>query len=363
MRTNRDLNDARNRADHDDGCGRVWDLLSVYADSETTSDEAAMVETHLAVCSDCTRDLAFMRATTILLNTVPEVAPPVALRSAILAATSHRQPWWQRAGAGLRTIVGATPIRYGALAAGAAALAFVMLRAGQDGNIAPVPVLPGSRTPQTLAQLTPPASALPADTSKGDLSDGLDSTDIENTVTPERAAMPPVKRAAIETRVETPAPGVPVRRSHTSRPTEQYAVASGGGQKFSAASVVERANNANNRPVIMAARLEEGMPEPPADMLGMAGTGMADMNGMGMTGGSDMTTGGKIRADIAAPPSAHIQLAADIQPIPSGQMVSLADLKRSLRRQNSEQMARSEKSALEIGMSKQIRLDVYRGRF
>jgi anti-sigma factor RsiW len=41
-------------------CEQVWDLLSTYADSEATGDEAAIVETHIAVCSVCARDLDWM---------------------------------------------------------------------------------------------------------------------------------------------------------------------------------------------------------------------------------------------------------------------------------------------------------------
>lgn len=105
-------------------CDSLWDLLSAYADGETTPDEAALVEQHVAVCSACARDLLFMRQAASALADTPEVSPPPDLRQAILTATIYRPTWRQRLQTALCPLF-ASPVRMSAL--GLAGVAVIVL--------------------------------------------------------------------------------------------------------------------------------------------------------------------------------------------------------------------------------------------
>ena len=91
-------------------CQDVWDLLSAYADGETNAHETEVVEAHIAVCSDCARDLQFMQGAHEALQAIPEVEPPVTLRSAILAATVNRPSLTERF-AGFLAVLGEARLR------------------------------------------------------------------------------------------------------------------------------------------------------------------------------------------------------------------------------------------------------------
>src|SRR4051794_28367889 len=107
---------------HIETCEDYWDLLSAYADDAISPLEATRVETHVAACSDCARDLRFMRETAFVLAATPEVAPPSTLRASILAATIYRPTWQQRLSAALRWFVPSVPYRALAFAGSAAVL-------------------------------------------------------------------------------------------------------------------------------------------------------------------------------------------------------------------------------------------------
>ncbi|HLK60678.1 MAG TPA: hypothetical protein VKU00_29210 [Chthonomonadaceae bacterium] len=70
----------------------IWDLLSVYADGEATPEQAAIVEALIASDPLYAQDLQFMRRTSESVQMLTELEPPVALREAIFAATTRRQP-------------------------------------------------------------------------------------------------------------------------------------------------------------------------------------------------------------------------------------------------------------------------------
>ena len=85
----------------DQAHGQVAGLLSAYIDGEVTADERAVIESHLATCADCQRDLAALRQTVALLSQLPSVAAPrpFTLRPADVAQVARRSAdraaWWQ----------------------------------------------------------------------------------------------------------------------------------------------------------------------------------------------------------------------------------------------------------------------------
>lgn len=121
-------------------CDSVWDLLSIFADGEACLEEAEIVESHVAVCADCRRDLEFMQGTSAALHQTAEVLPPATLRENILAATVNRRSLSERIADMILNRLSPAPVRYGALAAAgaAAAFAFATLR-GNTGMIATTP--------------------------------------------------------------------------------------------------------------------------------------------------------------------------------------------------------------------------------
>ncbi len=142
-------------------CEAVWDLLSLYADGEATGDETAMVESHIAVCVGCSRDLQFMQSTQVSFSTLPAVAPPPTLRAAILAATVDRQRVQHPLSALIQRMLAPAPARYGfAIAAGVAGiLVAVGIHGGlgAPGGLAENPAIyqPAPRLAVTQPLVTP----------------------------------------------------------------------------------------------------------------------------------------------------------------------------------------------------------------
>ncbi|MGH2518292.1 MAG: anti-sigma factor family protein [Chloroflexota bacterium] len=54
----------------------VSELLSPYADGQVSAGQLQLVESHLAGCADCRRELAELRATSELLRRLPPYEPP-----------------------------------------------------------------------------------------------------------------------------------------------------------------------------------------------------------------------------------------------------------------------------------------------
>lgn len=145
-------------------CDAVWDLLSLYADRETTGDQTAMVETHVAVCVDCARDLAFMRTAQTTFSALPEIAPPANLRAAILAATIEKAGARRRLSDTIHRLLAPAPARYGfAIAAG---LAGLVVAIGIHRGLGPVNGVIESPTlhqqgPQMAGSVPAPAPSSP----------------------------------------------------------------------------------------------------------------------------------------------------------------------------------------------------------
>lgn len=69
-----------------DDCGTIDPLLSLYADSMASAEEARRVEMHLPDCAACRESLAWMQATQRALAARPVVSPPTNLRARIAEA-------------------------------------------------------------------------------------------------------------------------------------------------------------------------------------------------------------------------------------------------------------------------------------
>lgn len=70
--------------DHN-GCESVRPLLSPYIDNQTSAEETALVESHLATCAACQSELAQLRQVVAGLQALPQVTPP---RSFAIPATT-----------------------------------------------------------------------------------------------------------------------------------------------------------------------------------------------------------------------------------------------------------------------------------
>jgi len=136
-------------------CDEIWDSLSAYVDGAASSDEATLVERHVAACAECARDLRFMREASLVLSEMPAVSPPPGLKDAILSATIYRPTWRQRMARSFQAAF--TPVQMRNLAAAGAAgvLLGVMISVSRtpapistNGKAEPAPKITAS-APQT----------------------------------------------------------------------------------------------------------------------------------------------------------------------------------------------------------------------
>ena len=74
----------------------VWELLGLYADGEASPAETAQVEALLRSDMSLAREFAFLKNTSQIVQSIPDVMPPDSLRDAIFAATIHRPTLMQR---------------------------------------------------------------------------------------------------------------------------------------------------------------------------------------------------------------------------------------------------------------------------
>jgi hypothetical protein len=98
-------------------CEQIWDLLSRYIDGEATSEEVATVEVHVSHCASCAHSLHFLRSTSKILAETPLVEPPPALQSAIFAATIYKPSLPERLVLLARRVFGPIPVRYAMMTA------------------------------------------------------------------------------------------------------------------------------------------------------------------------------------------------------------------------------------------------------
>ncbi|MBI5367472.1 MAG: zf-HC2 domain-containing protein, partial [Planctomycetes bacterium] len=67
-------------------CADARERASAWLDRELTAAEAAVVQEHLAGCSDCAREFELLRRTAALVTGLPRRRAPVGLAPAVSAA-------------------------------------------------------------------------------------------------------------------------------------------------------------------------------------------------------------------------------------------------------------------------------------
>ena len=81
----------------------LWELFSVYSDGEATQEEVAKIETMLFANPALLTPLNFMQMTGEGARNFVEIEPPLSLTDSILAKTSHRRTFLQKAQSWLST--------------------------------------------------------------------------------------------------------------------------------------------------------------------------------------------------------------------------------------------------------------------
>jgi hypothetical protein len=324
-------------------CDEVWDLLSVYADGEATPEETAIVENHIAVCADCARDLKFMQSTALVLQEAPEVEPPADLREAIFAATINRPTLQERLAAAVRRTLTPVPVRYATVAAAGAAAALAAFIFTHQPEPLSNPVEYRPIQPPVVADR--PAVHPPAP-------EAAPSTLLTS---PRHTAQIPAK---------TPVNAAPVRLSAASvrsrQQTRLTAKLNSTAQQKTTAATRSARNNPDFKTKVAAAPTEETfspidtvpvtpdmMPEPP----------------IAITEAHERSPEPAVPAPKTPAPAAGTSriIVAGSNSINTGQIASLADLRRSLRSQSTQ--LSYDPSVRTAGRDREIRLDFIKSRF
>jgi hypothetical protein len=341
-------------------CEELWELLSAYADGMTTPDEAGRVERHAAICPECARDLRFMRETAHVLADAPEVVPPATLRDSILAATIYRPTWQQRIREAARRLVPTSPLRAMAWAGSAAAIVLVAWAAssrtgqlpavggGTDVASAPSPSsvarpLPFSAAPgPKIARITP--SVITNAHPKSDSTSPGDSVDLPDDIDMAPPAAAPRIVQASQAKGVSREDSTLRRRAELALLSRADSAARGFGRRSA-----NRNNVAALRPHVneLTPDLQPERVEQPREMLTAPSIDTADMkipmtamNTDPMTAAHDATTGPMTTPSAAAQPAerSHVTLAGftGAETSAPSSVLTLADLRRQLRRQNNE---------------------------
>lgn len=328
-------------------CEQVWDLLSAYADKETTSDETAIVETHIAVCFACSRGLEFMKSTAGILSMTPEIQPPVSLHQAILAATVYRSTWQRRLQAAFGVGFAARAWRYSALAGTLAAAMWISIRVG--GPVGPDPTADRSR-PMLVAKRGPvPPLVVPSP-----------DPSVLFTATIGDAMESPTGRENSSHVVESN--GRPLNPSLGRQPV----VAVPGKSNALTLAWADRngaADPGKAKVALPKDSVNAEALEPSGDMMPVLSDHLPSTHSTAIARAeteknNPMATLGV--GETSSMPIVHIALASMTEYTPPTQLVTLADLKRSLRRQAMDDRARFVTESIN---EKRIRFDVVRGRF
>jgi anti-sigma factor RsiW len=324
-------------------CDEVWDLLSVYADGEATPEETAMVENHIAVCADCARDLKFMQSTALVLQDTPEVEPPADLREAIFAATINRPTLQERFAAAVRRTLSPVPVRYGAVAAAGAAAALAAFIFTHQPEPLTNPVEYRPIQPPVVADrpaVTPTAPATPS------LTLPTAPSRTAQTTTEHAANVAPVRLTSASRR----------SRHHTKlaakmNPTAQQKTAAttriARNTPAFKAKVTSTPTEVTFSPIDTVPVTSDIMPESP---MTITEAHVTNPEPVGTAPKTPAPTGGTSRIIVAGSNS-----------INTGQIASLADLRRSLRSQSSQ--ISYDPSARTAGKDREIRLDFIKSRF
>lgn len=324
-------------------CDEVWDLLSVYADGEATPEETAMVENHIAVCADCARDLKFMQSTALVLQDAPEVEPPADLREAIFAATINRPTLQERFAAAVRRTLSPVPVRYGTVAAAGAAAALAAFIFTHQPEPLTNPVEYRPIQPPVVADR--PAVTLPAPA----------APHVTLPTAPRRAAQTTTENAANIAPVRLASSGA--RSRHNARLAAKLNTTA---HQKTAASARSARNTPDFKTKVASTPAEETyspidtvpvtsdlMPESP---MTITEAHVTNPEPAGTATKTPAPAGGTSRIIVAGSNS-----------INTGQIASLADLRRSLRSQSAQ--LSYDPSARTAGKDREIRLDFIKSRF
>lgn len=327
-------------------CEAIWDLLSAYADGEVTPEEARTVETHIAVCPECARDLQFMRETSQLLAHTPEIAPPPGLREAIFAVTTRRPTWRER----VRTALGLSGVpRYRRLAwVGSAACALALIGAGWVALLRPD--TSGNRLtiqPPPLYFEHAPEHAAPAHSERQE-SRSLASR--PPSTSPVRASSRATQTAGLSRpRVSAPAERLvsvssrsPVRRLNAQKPPKRAETLVSSPQP-SDSEIIAREDSEKIDP-----RTDMQTPTDPGTII----TTAEHKTEVPPASPSESPRAGTDRATLRLVASTPADLEA---------ISSLADLRRKLRREQANDAIRGETFAL--NRAREVRLDFIKTRF
>ncbi|MCC6731225.1 MAG: zf-HC2 domain-containing protein [Chthonomonadales bacterium] len=316
-------------------CDTVWDLLSAYADGEADARETAVVEAHVAECTSCARDLAFMRGTSTLLADVAELEPPARLREAIFAATIYRPTLADRVAAAVRRAFAPAPARYGALIAAGAAAAFTLATLHQGtGNLV---------NPAEYRSAGPGAVA------------DLPRHDTPRTLREDMGAVSEAIRRSAASAPEASAPGRPA--------APRVAVVRSAGRSRTASASREHRMAAATAPRVTYRARPVPTVDPAAATPAIPAPVMADARSTepeAASAGPAPMEAPVAPADATPSQPARIVLAASSHTMDAGQIASLADLRRTLSRRASDRDGGPITAAPD---GREIRIDVIRGSF
>ncbi len=330
-------------------CEDWWELLSAYADEEIADEEIAKVESHLTVCPECSRSLAFLRSTSVQLYNVPELTPPASLRTAILSATIQRRTLWDRVATLRRALTPAPLFRYGAVAAAGvvAAMTFITLR---DGNHGPSLGYNSRNTPRPPQIASVPLFHNPLKQEPG-------SPPVQNDIRePSHRMQPPIPRNEfLKTQEEWKASGK-IQTAQSARPTSIP------GRLAPSRLALPSPQPTPNREADIKVVIPPMNPDKPGDDRNTTWSADSEMP-------TSMAAVPNTAGESAAPPklptphpsgSVHIQIIAASASVNTGQIATLADLKQSLRLQSGDWKTPSHLSGSGV---KEIAFDVFKKSF
>lgn len=326
-----------------DLCERMWLLLSVYADGEASDEERAEVEAHVASCAECAEALAMMQASSMALASVPEVEPPVELRSAILAATVNRPTFAERMAQLLHVRPTLQQVRYGVLAGAGAAAALA------------VTVLMRRPAPMTLrAVLTnrPPVIISQMPTHSKQARQVAVAPKPLSRVRLAASATSPLRRISPRNLVVARA-AAPEAASHRSKVAAADVARHAAGMP----KVASVGNSLRVKPVL-AGQHHLAVAEPNATE-----TDAVEVASAVATPNPEKVEPAAVATPVVAPRSTdttHITLTASASGIPVDQIASLATIKQNLRRQRPNWDTPDVSQSIK---DRQIRIDLIRGTF
>lgn len=103
------------RVEKEKECQTVRLLLGAYLDEEIAEAERKRVELHCASCADCQKELETTRKVRGVLQTLPEVEPPIYLRARIYASIERKPLLVRRVALGFATLAAAASLIFFAL--------------------------------------------------------------------------------------------------------------------------------------------------------------------------------------------------------------------------------------------------------